>query len=53
MIIPSFAVGRTQQLVYTLHKLVLQRDIPALPIYVDSPLAINATSVFRVAPRSL
>ncbi len=52
VIIPSFAVGRTQQLVYTLHKLMLQRDIPNLPVFVDSPLAINATAVFRLHPEA-
>ncbi|MBI5960218.1 MAG: MBL fold metallo-hydrolase [Chloroflexi bacterium] len=52
VIIPSFAVGRTQQLVYTLHKLMLKRDIPEMNIYVDSPLAINATSVFRLHPEA-
>jgi metallo-beta-lactamase family protein len=52
VIIPSFAVGRTQQLVFSLHKLALRRDIPVLPIYVDSPLAINATSVFRLHPEA-
>jgi metallo-beta-lactamase family protein len=52
VIIPSFAVGRTQQLVYTLHKLMVQRDIPELPIFVDSPLAINATAVFRLHPEA-
>ncbi|MBN1201034.1 MAG: MBL fold metallo-hydrolase [Anaerolineae bacterium] len=52
LIIPAFAVGRTQQLVYTLHRLMVQRDIPQLPIFVDSPLAINATSVFRLHPEA-
>lgn len=50
IIMPSFAVGRTQQLVYTLHQLIDAGDIPALPVYVDSPLAVNATSVFRLHP---
>ena len=50
LIIPAFAVGRTQQIVYTLHKLMVQRDIPELKVFVDSPLAINATSVFRLHP---
>ena len=52
IVMPSFAVGRTQQLVYTLHKLSEQGDIPHLPIYVDSPLAVNATSVFRLHPET-
>ena len=47
LIIPSFAVGRTQQLLYTLHQLIEQRRIPRLPTFVDSPLATNATEVFR------
>ena len=52
VVIPSFAVGRTQQLVYTLHRMMLARDIPPIPVYVDSPLAINATSVFRLHPEA-
>jgi metallo-beta-lactamase family protein len=47
LIIPSFAVGRTQQLLYTLHQLIEQRRIPPLPTFVDSPLSTNATEVFR------
>ena len=47
IVIPSFAVGRTQQLLYTLFQLENSRCIPALPIYVDSPLAVNATAIFR------
>ena len=50
IIIPSFAVGRTQLLVYVLHKLFNQNRIPAIPIYVDSPLAVNATKVFENHP---
>lgn len=50
IIIPAFAVGRTQQLVYTLHQLSTRGDIPRIPIYVDSPLAVNATAVFRLHP---
>lgn len=50
LIIPAFAVGRTQQIVYELQKLHANGDIPILPIFVDSPLAINATSIFRQHP---
>jgi metallo-beta-lactamase family protein len=50
LLIPAFAVGRTQQLVYTLHKLHSEGWIPDLPIYVDSPLATRATEIFRLHP---
>ena len=50
IIMPSFAVGRTQQLVYTLHRLANQGDIPRMPIFVDSPLAVDATAVFKLHP---
>jgi metallo-beta-lactamase family protein len=50
IIIPAFAVGRTQMLVYVLHKLFDQNRIPEIPIYVDSPLAVNATKVFKEHP---
>jgi len=47
MIVPAFAVGRTQQLVLVLHELINANRIPAFPIYVDSPLALDVTEVFR------
>jgi metallo-beta-lactamase family protein len=50
IIIPAFAVGRTQQLVYTFHQLRLKGDIPKMPIYVDSPLAIDVTTAYRSHP---
>jgi metallo-beta-lactamase family protein len=50
LLIPAFAVGRTQQLVYALHKLHNDRAIPELPIFVDSPLATRTTDVFRLHP---
>lgn len=50
IIIPAFAVGRTQLLVYVLHKLFNQNRIPQFPIFVDSPLAVNSTEVFRMHP---
>ena len=50
VIIPSFAVGRTQELVYALHRLADAHKIPDLPIFVDSPLAVNVTEIFRLHP---
>jgi metallo-beta-lactamase family protein len=50
VIIPAFAVGRTQEIVFALNQLEADGDIPAIPIYVDSPLAVNATEVFRMHP---
>jgi len=50
IIIPSFAVGRTQLLVYMLHKLFDQNRIPVIPIYVDSPLAVEATKIYQTHP---
>jgi metallo-beta-lactamase family protein len=50
IIVPSFAVGRTQQLVMLLHQLMDAHKIPSIPIFVDSPLAVNATEVFRKHP---
>lgn len=52
LIMPAFAVGRTQQIVYTLHRLWENGDIPHIPIYVDSPLAVDATSVFQLHPET-
>lgn len=50
IIIPSFAIERAQELVFYLHLLTDRKKIPVIPIYVDSPMAANATSVFRVHP---
>jgi metallo-beta-lactamase family protein len=50
VIIPSFSVGRTQQIVYTLHQLTLAGQLPKVPIFVDSPLSVNATEVYRLHP---
>ena len=50
IIVPSFAVGRTQQLVMVLHQLMDAHQIPSIPIFVDSPLAVNVTEVFRKHP---
>jgi len=50
LIIPSFSVGRTQEIVYTLNNFYNERRLPKIDIYVDSPLAVNATEVFRLHP---
>jgi len=50
IIIPSFAIERTQELVYYFHLLVDEGVIPEIPIYVDSPMATNATTIFQVHP---
>ena len=52
VLIPAFAVGRTQEVIYVLHSLAREGAIPAIPIYVDSPLAIDATTVFEMHPES-
>lgn len=50
IIVPCFAVGRTQQVVLMLHQLMEAKRIPSIPMFVDSPLAINATEAFRKHP---
>ena len=50
LIVPSFSVGRTQEIVYSLNNFYNDRMLPKVDIYVDSPLAINATNVFRMHP---
>ena len=50
IIVPAFAVGRTQQLVLLLHQLFNEKRIPNIPIFVDSPLALNVTAVHRDHP---
>ena len=50
VIIPAFAVGRTQELVYHLNLMMFARDVPPVPVFVDSPLAVNASNVFTKHP---
>jgi len=50
LLIPSFAIERTQELVYHFHLLTDEGIIPEIPIYVDSPMATNATTIFQVHP---
>jgi metallo-beta-lactamase family protein len=50
LIIPAFAVGRTQDIVYDMQRLTTEDRIPDLPVYVDSPLATNVTEIFKIHP---
>jgi metallo-beta-lactamase family protein len=50
LLIPAFSVGRTQTIVYFLHQLIRAGQLPDLPIYVDSPMALRATEAFRAHP---
>jgi metallo-beta-lactamase family protein len=50
VIIPAFAVGRTQELVYDLHQMMDKGEIPSVPVFVDSPLAVNVSDIFRKHP---
>ncbi|MCK4857838.1 MAG: MBL fold metallo-hydrolase, partial [candidate division Zixibacteria bacterium] len=50
LIIPAFSLERTQELVYVLRDLKRDKEIPDLPIYIDSPLAVNITDIFRLHP---
>ncbi len=47
LIIPAFSVGRTQEIVYRLNLLAENKELPKMKVFVDSPLAVNATDVFR------
>ncbi|MGE5250042.1 MAG: MBL fold metallo-hydrolase [Bacteroidota bacterium] len=47
LIIPAFAVGRTQELVLDLNQMMTEGDVPSVPVYVDSPLAVNASQIFK------
>ena len=50
LLIPAFSIGRTQELVYMLDQLSTDKLLPNIPVYVDSPLATNATDIFRMHP---
>src|SRR5437899_1087196 len=50
VMIPAFALGRTQEVIYELHRLIAAKQMPAIPIYVDSPLAVSATDIFTRHP---
>ncbi|MBI2432413.1 MAG: MBL fold metallo-hydrolase, partial [Candidatus Hydrogenedentes bacterium] len=48
IIVPSFALERSQELIYALKRLELRNAIPDVPVYVDSPLTVNITEIFRL-----
>lgn len=50
VIVPAFSVERTQEITYTLHRLFDSGALPKIPVFVDSPLSVNATEVFRLHP---
>jgi metallo-beta-lactamase family protein len=50
LLVPSFAIGRTQELIWSLDRLAAAGEIPALPLYLDSPMAREATGVYRSHP---
>jgi len=50
LIIPSFSVGRTQEIVFSLNNFFNQGKLPRVEIFVDSPLSVNATTIFRMHP---
>ncbi len=50
LIIPAFSIGRTQELVFMMDQLVNEGKLPSIPVYVDSPLAVNATDIFKTHP---
>ncbi|PVY80477.1 metallo-beta-lactamase family protein [Cupriavidus alkaliphilus] len=53
LIVPAFAVGRTQSLLYCLHRLREEKRIPDVPVYLNSPMAIEATAIFSLHPEEL
>ena len=52
ILIPAFAVERTQKILYVLNEMFVSKELPAIPVYVDSPLAVSATEIYRLHPDS-
>ena len=50
IIIPAFTIERTQEIIYLIHVLQQEKKIPVLPIFIDSPMAVNATAIFKIHP---
>ncbi len=52
IIVPSFALGRTQEILYCFRRLLAAGEVPKIPVFVDSPLAVDLTGVFRLHPEA-
>lgn len=50
ILIPAFTIERTQELIYIIHTLQQENRVPKLPIFIDSPMAVNATAIFKIHP---
>ncbi len=50
ILIPAFTIERTQELIYLIHILQQEGKVPILPIFIDSPMAVNATAIFKIHP---
>lgn len=50
LIIPAFSLGRTQEIVYMMDKMANENKLPKVPVFVDSPLSVNATRIYRLHP---
>ena len=50
VVIPAFSLGRTQELLYSMHRMVDQGRLPRIPVFVDSPLSASVTDIFRLHP---
>lgn len=48
VIIPSFSVGRTQEVLFYIHELVARNEMPDIPVFVDSPLSFDATEIYKI-----
>jgi len=51
VVVPAFSVGRTQELVFFLNRMIQEKQIPPIPVFVDSPLAIDATQIYKKYPQ--
>jgi len=51
VVVPAFSVGRTQELVFFLNRMIQEKQLPRIPVFVDSPMAIDATQIYRKYPQ--